>query len=131
MNPKNIIPLFLGVQPKNTSIYKFGSSVWVSVRLFVCLFVSNKRQNDWTDRAKIFSGISRDPREGLWSVDDQIFKNLPPSKFVFWKFWKSTKFFFKSAKSFVFVICYKGEPLCILFRIKISSSSKMRKSKRV
>ena len=27
------------------SIYKFGLSVWVSVCLFVCLFVSNKRQN--------------------------------------------------------------------------------------
>ena len=33
--------------------------------LFVCLFVSNKRQNDWTDRAQIFCGTSRDPREGL------------------------------------------------------------------
>ena len=34
------------------SIYKFGLSV--------CLFVSNKRQNGWTDRAHIFCGISRD-----------------------------------------------------------------------
>ena len=32
------------------SIYKFG----LSVCLFVCLFVSNKRKNDRTDRAQYF-----------------------------------------------------------------------------
>ena len=42
------------------SIYKFN----LSVCMFVCLFVSNKRQNGLTDRAQIFSGNSRDPREG-------------------------------------------------------------------
>ena len=80
--------------------------VWVSVCLlwclFVCLFVSNKRQNDWTDRAQFF----------LWDIawsqgrfmDDQIFKNLPPLKFDFWKFWKSAKFFWKSGEIFCF--CY-------------------------
>ena len=36
--------------------------------MFVCLFVSNKRQNDWTDRAQIFCGSSRSPREGLWMI---------------------------------------------------------------
>ena len=36
--------------------------------LSVCLFVSNKRQNGWTDRAQIFCGTSRDPREGLWKI---------------------------------------------------------------
>ena len=36
--------------------------------LFVCLFVSNKRQNGWTDRAQIFCGTSRDPREGSWMI---------------------------------------------------------------
>ena len=46
------------------SIYKFG----LGVCLFVCLFVSNKRQNGWTDRAQIFGGNSRDPTEGLWMV---------------------------------------------------------------
>ena len=62
------------------SIYKFS----LSVCLFVCLFVSNKRQNGWTDRAQIWPQGRN---------DDQIFKNLPPSKFDFWKFWKSTEFF--------------------------------------
>ena len=36
--------------------------------LSVCLFVSNKRQNGWTDRAQFFCGTSRDPREGLWMI---------------------------------------------------------------
>ena len=36
--------------------------------LFVCLFVSNKRQNGWTDRAQIFCRTSRDSREGLWKI---------------------------------------------------------------
>ena len=46
------------------SIYKFG----LSVCLFVCLFVSNKRQNGWTDRAQILCGTFWDPREGLWII---------------------------------------------------------------
>ena len=32
------------------------------------MFVSNKRQNGWTDRAQIFCGTSTDPREGLWII---------------------------------------------------------------
>ena len=35
----------------------------------VCLFVSNKRQIGWTDRAQIFCGTSKDPREGLWMIE--------------------------------------------------------------
>ena len=44
----------------------------LSVCLLVCLFVSKKSQNGWTDRAKIFCGISRDPREGLWMIKFSI-----------------------------------------------------------
>ena len=36
--------------------------------LSVCLFVSNKRQNRWTDRAQIFCRTSHDHREGLWII---------------------------------------------------------------
>jgi len=46
------------------SIYKFGLSVCLSG----CLFVSNKRQNGWTDQAQILCGTSRVPREGLWMI---------------------------------------------------------------
>ena len=49
---------------RTISIYKFGLSVCLSV----CLFVSNKRQNGWTDRAQIFCGTSRNHREGLWMI---------------------------------------------------------------
>ena len=31
----------------------------------VFLFVSNKRQNGWTDQTQILFGTSRDPRDGL------------------------------------------------------------------
>ena len=34
-----------------------------------CLFVSNQRQNGWTDRAQILFGTLRDPREGLWMIE--------------------------------------------------------------
>ena len=37
---------------------------FLPVCLFVRPFVSNKRQNVWTDRAKILCGTSHDPREG-------------------------------------------------------------------
>ena len=37
--------------------------------LSVCLFVSNKRQNDFTDSAQIFCGTSRDPWKGLWMIE--------------------------------------------------------------
>ena len=65
----------------NSSIYKFGLSVCL---FFVCLFVSNKRQNGRTDRAQVFCGSSRDPKEGLWMIkfskiclhQNSIFENL-------------------------------------------------------
>ena len=34
----------------------------------VCLYVSTKRQNGWTDRAQIFCGTSCDQREGLLMI---------------------------------------------------------------
>ena len=40
----------------------------MSVCLFVCLFVSNKCQNGWINRAQILSGTSHDYREGLWML---------------------------------------------------------------
>ena len=51
---------------KPLSIYKFGLSV--------CLFVSNKRQNGWTDQAQFFCGTIRDHREGLRMI--KILKNV-------------------------------------------------------
>ena len=56
----------------NTSFWKnhlYINLACLSVCLFVCLsFVSNKRQNGWTDRVQIFCGTSRDHRDGLWMI---------------------------------------------------------------
>ena len=44
------------------SIYiKYTLLVWV----LVCLFVSNKRQNDWTDQDQILCRILQDPGKGM------------------------------------------------------------------
>ena len=50
--------------------------------VFVCVFVSKKRQNGWTDQAQILCGNSRDPREGFMNY--QNIWNLA----FFVKFWK-------------------------------------------
>ena len=63
-----------------TKIKGFLSILCLSVYLYVCFFVSSKRQKCWTDRDQLFFGTSRDP--------------LPRTRFDFWKFWKFTKFFF-------------------------------------
>ena len=36
--------------------------------MLVCLFVTDKRQNDLTNLAQILCGTSHDPKEGLWTV---------------------------------------------------------------
>ena len=77
------------------------SSIYIYLRcLSVCLFVSKKRQNGWTDRAQILCGISHDPREGLRMI--QISKVSLQQNSVYIKFWKYTKIFIKSANFFCF-----------------------------
>ena len=51
--------------PTRIIFHQYINLACLSVCLSVCLFVSNKRQNGLTDRAQIFCGTSRDPREGL------------------------------------------------------------------
>ena len=65
--------------------------------LFVCLFVSNKRQNGWTDRAQPLCGISRDKTTVMF-IDDIIFINLLLTKFDFWKFLNPRILLIKSEK---------------------------------
>ena len=48
--------------PKQLNLYIY---IWT---LLVCPFVSNKRQNGWTDWVQILFRISHDPREGLWML---------------------------------------------------------------
>jgi len=84
------------------SIYKFG----LSVCLFVCLFVSNKRQNGWTDRAQIFCGTSRDPRKGLWMI--KILNICLHQNSIFIKFFKILKIheIFCENPRIIFVLFY-------------------------
>ena len=81
------------------SIYKFGLSV--------CLFVSNKRQKGWTNRAQIFCGTSRDPREGLWMIE--ILKICVLEVFNFVKkilIFENPQIFFKNPQNF-FHLCFE------------------------
>ena len=81
-------------------------SIYINLAcLSVCLFVSNKRQNGWTDRAQIFCGTSRDPREGLWMIE--ILNICLNQNSIVIKFLKILKiheiFLWKSANYFYFV----------------------------
>ena len=74
------------------------------VCLGVCLFVFNKRQNGWTDRAKIFCGTSRDHREVLWMIKNFRKCVLKVFNFVKKKFLKIREFFLNIHKIFFFVL---------------------------
>ena len=67
--------------------------------LSICLFVSNKRQNSWTDRVQILYGTSRKVHE--WSK----LKIILQQNSIFINFWNSTKYFDKSA-NFIFVFWF-------------------------
>ena len=80
--------------------------------LSVCLFVSNKRQNGWTDRFHFLCDLAW-PQIGKvyeWSKF-QIFVSIKiRSPLNFLKFWKSTKFLWKSANDLCFVLrCTRKE----------------------
>ena len=69
---------------------------WSWIRIYallvcmpVCLFLPNKRQNDWTDRAQILYGTSHDPRERTI----KILKIRLRQNSIVIKFRKSTIFF--------------------------------------
>ena len=77
---------------KNYSIYLYTLLFCLGVcSLFVCLFVSNKHQNSRSIGPKFFVGLRVFPGKIYgWSN----FQKFASNKFDFWKFWKSTKFFF-------------------------------------
>ena len=100
---KKKIVYFLLITFEVKKIHSPSCNLYINLAcLFVCLFVSNKRQNGWTDRAQIFCGTSCDPREGLWMIkfskiclhQNSIFENFENLRIFFWK----------SAKFFVFII---------------------------
>ena len=69
--------------------------------LLVCLFVWLYSINVKT--AKLIG--SNFLWDLMWSqgrfMDDRVFKSLPLTKFDFWRFWKSTKIFYKIREIFV------------------------------
>ena len=83
---------------------KYINFAYLSVCLFVCLFVSNNRQHVW-------AGLNF-----LWDItwpqgrfmNDQSFKYLSPSKLVFIKFLKILKIndFFCENRRIIFVLFY-------------------------
>jgi len=80
--------------------------VCLSVCLSVFLFVSNKRQNGWTDRAQIFCGIFRDPREGLWMIKiSNICLHQNSISIKFFKILKIHEIFCKNPR-IIFVLFY-------------------------
>ena len=58
--------------------------------LFVRLFESNQRHNDWTNQHQIRCGTSKDHKEGVWMIK---IKNQPPTNSISIKFYKTAKFF--------------------------------------
>ena len=68
--------------------------------LFVCPCLSNKRQNGWTNRAQFFCGISRYPREGLWTI--KFSKICLYQNSIFENFENPRNFFSKIRKIFCF-----------------------------
>ena len=68
-----------------------------------CPFVSNKHQNDWTDRAQFFLWDLAWPQERF--IESSNFQKLASIKFFFEKFENPQFFFIKSAK-FLFRFCF-------------------------
>ena len=71
--------------------WRFNLSIFT---LLICQFVSNKRQNGWTDRGQIFFVWAPQGR----FMNDQNFKNL--CFLVFVKLWKCAKKYYKILKLF-------------------------------
>ena len=68
--------------------------------LSFCLFVSNKRQNCWTDRAQTMCGTTYDPRKGLRM--NKSSKTSPQQNSIFIKM-SSTKFIIQNPRTFLFL----------------------------
>ena len=72
--------------------------------LSVCPFVSNKRQNGWTDRVKICCGTSRDPKEGLWMIE---FSRFASNKIRFSKIFLKKSDLQRYLETFIWSIMWK------------------------
>ena len=83
------------------------------------LFVSNKRQNSWTDRAQIFVGPHWP--QGRF-MNHQNFKNLCFKVVIFVKFLKCAKKYYEIRK--LFLVCFR---FFVLFKSRIYRSCSIKK----
>ena len=83
-------------------IYLFICYVFYLNILFlsVCLFVSNKRQNGWTDRVPNFVWALTRPQRRV--LNDEIFKILCRKFFIFVKIWKCAEKYYEISKHFFY-----------------------------
>ena len=95
-------------EPTQKLLYIFRSfpnTINTQFIYFVCLssslFVSNKLQNYWTDRAQILCMISHDPKESLWMI--KISKISLQQNLIFVKFW-NPRFFHKIRELFYLLV---------------------------
>ena len=77
--------------------------------LFVCLYQINVKTAE--PMGPNFLCDLAWPQGGF--IDDQIYKNLPLSKFGFGKFWKSTNFFWWNPRNFLFLLTQRTTMLLI------------------
>ena len=79
----------------------------------VCLFVYNKCQNGWTDRAQIFRRTSHDPRVGLWRIKISKIRFQQNSNVI--KFWEIHEIIFYKICELLFLFNneYKGKMFTI------------------
>ena len=93
---------------QKSSIFLLNLYIYFACLLSVRMFVSNKRQNGWTERTQILCGTSRGPREGLWMI--KISKLYLHQNWIFIKFLKILKilefFFHEIIRELFFVLFY-------------------------
>ena len=97
---------------KRNNLFKIRNILFKTINIYiyillvclsVCLFVSNKRQNGWIDRAQALCENSCGPREGLWMI--KISKICLHQNSIFIKFLKIKKIheFFVEIRELFFV----------------------------
>ena len=107
LNPReNYKDMFFTGFPVLFYLYIFArySTICIyTLLVFVGLFVSNKRQNGWTERVQILCGNLHDPREGLW-IQNHISAKRPDSLAQKIMYDKDLFVFFHNLEKLIFFI---------------------------
>ena len=112
VSPMTSIPGYTPISLMHSSIYKFGLSVCLFVCLFVCLYPINVKTAEPIG-PKFFVGHLGSPGKVYeWSKFQICVSIKIRSSLNFWKFWKSTKFFVKIRKLFLFCFTMYTKRTC-------------------